>query len=565
MASGAIGYSLHAWSPFENSTIDARFALRGSEPADDVAIVDIDEKTFSELKLQWPFPRSDHGELIRRLHEDGARVIVYDVQFTEPSRDPREDLALYEAARQAGNVVFATTEVNEDGEAGVLGGEQNLKRIGALVAASNLPADTGGVIRRYPYTMLGLPSLAVAAARADGHSVASTRFDGDRALIDFRGPPNTLVHSSFIDVLDGRAKPGKFAGKVVVVGASTPTLQDLHQVSTTGSTPMAGPELQASAIWTALHDNPLQPAPTWLAWLAIVLGGLLAPLASLSLRVLASAALALLAVAAYALLAQLAFDSGVLLVFTYPIMACAVGMVGALAANYLGAFVERNGFLRQLHDSQIEMIDRLASAVESRDLETGAHIRRIGLLCERVALELGWSATDAEMLRHASAMHDIGKIGIPDRVLLKAGKLDEQEWEIIRAHTTTGGDILADSQNPHVQMAEQIARHHHERWDGTGYPDRLAGEQIPLPARICAVCDVYDALLSKRSYKEAWSLKQALEELRQGSRAHFDPAIVEAFLRIAGTITQELEDPSPAFAAAKGEAGAVVGASAPAS
>jgi HD-GYP domain-containing protein (c-di-GMP phosphodiesterase class II) len=371
--------------------------------------------------------------------------------------------------------------------------------------------------------------------------VLRSRFSGGSALIDFRGPPGTIAQHSFVDVLRGRVARSAIAGKIVVVGASTPTLQDLHQTSTTSTTPMAGPELQANAIWTALHGNPLQPAPGWMAWLAIALAALLVPLLSLRLRVLASLLVGLAVATAYALLAQLAFDSGNVLVVTYPAIALATGCIAMLAAHYIGAFMERNSFLRQLQESQLEMIHRLVAAVEARDAETGGHVQRIGILCERLALELGWSPGDAEMLRHASAMHDIGKIGVPDRVLLKAGALDEEEWEIVRAHTTAGGEILADSANPHVRAAEHIARSHHERWDGTGYPEGLAGEQIPIEARICAVCDVYDALLSKRSYKESWQLDAVLAEIRRGTGTHFDPAVVDAFLRIAETLDDELE------------------------
>jgi putative two-component system response regulator len=136
------------------------------------------------------------------------------------------------------------------------------------------------------------------------------------------------------------------------------------------------------------------------------------------------------------------------------------------------------------------------------------------------------------MLRHASAMHDVGKIGIPDSVLLKPGKLDAGEWEIMRSHTTKGAEILAGSQSPLLQMAEAIARTHHERWDGSGYPNGLEGEEIPLAGRICAICDVYDALGSARPYKNPWTPQEVLEEIARGSGTHFDPAIVTAFLAL---------------------------------
>ncbi len=539
IAGGAAAYLADAWPRLENDSIDMRFSLRKAERPHDVVVVAIDDRTFSDLQLQWPFPRRFHARIIERLRADGAAAIAYDAQFTEES-DPRDDLALYEAVKRAGNVVLATTEVDSAGHTNVLGGDAHLRRIHATAAAANLPADAGGVIRRYPYSLLGLKSFAVAAAEIAGSPPPSSAFSHETALIDFRGPPGTIETVSFSDVLEGRIPAKTFADKTVVVGATTATLQDLHSTATTSSAPMAGPEIQANAIWTALHDNPLKPAEAWLVWIAIALAGAVAPLAALRFRVLVSAAIAGALAAAYLGLAQLAFDSGTVLLVTYPLAAWIIGTIGMVAANYVAAFIERNAFARQLRASQLELIQRLAQAVETRDTETGEHVRRIGRLSRQLALELGWSPAEAERLQHASAMHDIGKIGIPDSILLKPGKLTDDEWEIIRRHTTAGAEILSGSANPLVRMAEDIARSHHERWDGGGYPAGLSGEQIPLAARICAVVDVYDALLSKRTYKEAWSLEQALTEMRRESGTHFDPQVLAAFLRLAPHLTDEL-------------------------
>jgi HD-GYP domain-containing protein (c-di-GMP phosphodiesterase class II) len=549
VAFGVVSYETDLWPRLENQTLDLRFGERKPSRPPGLVVVAIDDKTFSDLRRQWPFPRSLHAALIRRLHTDGAKTIVYDVQFTEPSSPP-QDLALYRAVAQAGRVVLATTEVDAAGHTNVLGGDANLRRVGAVAAASNLPADPGGVIRRYRDSELGLKTLAVAAARMSGRPISASRFRPNGAPIDFRGPPGTIRTVSFSDVLRGSVPARTFAGKVIVVGASAPTLQDVHQTSTASTEPMAGPEIQANAIWTALHGNPLQPASQWLALLAIMLLGLAAPLASLRLRVPLSAAAALLLATAYVVLAQLAFDSGTILVVSYPLAAWGLGMIGMVAANYVAALVERDAFSRRLSESQLELIQRLAHAVEFRDTETGEHIQRIGFLCERLALAIGWQQADAEMLRHASAMHDIGKIGIPDRVLLKPGKLDDEEWAIIHTHPATGGEILAGSTNPLLQMAEDIARTHHERWDGSGYPAGLKGEAIPLVGRICAVCDVYDALLSKRSYKDSWRPEDAVAEIQRGSGTHFDPDLVAAFVRLAPALRDELDSASVADRAA---------------
>jgi len=540
--SGSLAYGLSAWPRLESSTLDMRFGVRGPAgvPAD-VVVVAVDDKTLSDLQLQWPFSRALHATVIDRLHADGARAIAYDVQFTEPSSSQRADLALYHAIARARDVVLATTEVDPSGHTNVLGGDANVRAAHAVASASNLPADARSIIRRYPYSLLGLRSFAVAAAQAGGHRISRASFEHGGALIDFRGPPGTIRTLSFSDVLRGRVSPQAIAGKIVVVGVSAPTLQDVHLTSTTSATPMAGPEIQADAIWSALHGNPLRSAPPWLALLAILLCATAAPLASVRFRVLVSAVIAACVVGLYLIVAQIAFQSGTVLVLSYPLAGWVIGTIGMVAANYVAALVERNAFQRRLSESQLELIQRLAQAVESRDVETGEHIHRIGMLCERLALAIGWRPRDAEMIRHASVMHDIGKIGIPDRVLLKPGALDGEEWEVVKAHTTLGARILAESENPLVQMAESIARCHHEHWDGTGYPAGLSGDEIPLAARICTVVDVYDALLSRRSYKQAWPIADVLAEIAGGSATHFDPALVQAFLRIAPDLTAKLD------------------------
>jgi response regulator RpfG family c-di-GMP phosphodiesterase len=235
---------------------------------------------------------------------------------------------------------------------------------------------------------------------------------------------------------------------------------------------------------------------------------------------------------------------------TAPLFALALGTAGMLVVSYLTANSERTVLgwavrrrTEQLRDAQLEVITRLVQAAESRDGDTGDHINRIGRMCERLALEIGFDSARATMLRHASAMHDVGKIGIPDSVLLKPGTLDDAEWETMRSHAAKGAEILAGSASPMIQMAERIARTHHERWDGSGYPLGLKGEQIPLEGRICAICDVYDALGSTRPYKAAWPRVNVLAEIARGSGTHFDPALVTAFLAIASELGRD-DDPS---------------------
>ena len=184
----------------------------------------------------------------------------------------------------------------------------------------------------------------------------------------------------------------------------------------------------------------------------------------------------------------------------------------------------------ELHKSRLELIQRLGYAAERRDTDTGAHIVRMSRYCEAVARALGMSAEESEQILNTSPLHDVGKIAIPDSILLKPGPLTPDEFEIMKTHAAIGGAMLANSDSAFLRMAEQIARTHHERWDGNGYPMGLRGEEIPIAGRICAVCDVFDALTSERPYKKAWTLDAAVKEIKKMSGTFFDPAVVEAFM-----------------------------------
>ncbi len=183
----------------------------------------------------------------------------------------------------------------------------------------------------------------------------------------------------------------------------------------------------------------------------------------------------------------------------------------------------------ELDAARLEVLDRLALAAEFRDEDTREHTRRVGARAARLAAALGLDPVAVELIGQAAPLHDVGKVGVPDAILLKPGPLDDDELERVRAHTEIGRRILAGSTSPVLRMAEAIAHTHHERWDGTGYPRGVAGETIPLAGRIVAVADVFDALTHVRPYKPAWPAERAHAELRAQAGRQFDPAVVEAF------------------------------------
>ena len=182
-----------------------------------------------------------------------------------------------------------------------------------------------------------------------------------------------------------------------------------------------------------------------------------------------------------------------------------------------------------LDDARLEMLHRLARASEYRDDDTGDHTQRVGRTSELVARKLDLSEEDVMLIRHAATLHDVGKIAIPDHILLKPGKLTEEEFELMKTHVATGAEMLAQSRSPLLQIAERIALTHHEWWDGSGYPAGLRGDEIPLPGRIVAIADVFDALTHDRPYKRALPLEMAVAEIDSLRGRQFDPSVVDAF------------------------------------
>lgn len=304
-------------------------------------MVAIDDVTFGELRLRYPFPRSVHARVVDRLRVAGARVIAYDVQFTEPT-EPAEDNALLDAVARAGNVVLATTEVDERGRSNVFGGEDVVRDVGARVGDAVALTDPGGVVRRMAHSPQGLTSFAIAAAEvATGRRIAPGALRGKSVPIDYRGPPGTIESVSFSRVLRGRIDPDRLRGKIAVVGASAPSLQDVHATPTSGEGLMAGPEIEANEIDTALRGFPLQPAPGVVNVVVILLLALVPPAAALRLRPLPGLGAAAAVGALFAVGTQIAFHAGWITSFVYPLVALLLAILGTLAVDYLLEAMER--------------------------------------------------------------------------------------------------------------------------------------------------------------------------------------------------------------------------------
>lgn len=185
---------------------------------------------------------------------------------------------------------------------------------------------------------------------------------------------------------------------------------------------------------------------------------------------------------------------------------------------------------RELNRTRLQIVQRLGKAAEFRDEETGDHIIRMSHMCAFLAKKIGWSDAQCELILNASPMHDIGKIGVPDAILKKPGGLDDPEWELMSAHALIGAKLLEGDDSDLLVMAREIALTHHEKWDGSGYPYGLKAEEIPVSGRIAAIADVFDALLSVRPYKKAWTLEEVVKFFNDHKAKHFDPDLVDVFI-----------------------------------
>ncbi|TGM03646.1 response regulator [Leptospira barantonii] len=218
------------------------------------------------------------------------------------------------------------------------------------------------------------------------------------------------------------------------------------------------------------------------------------------------------------------FDAGAVDYITKPISSA---IVKARVKTHLS--LVRN---EELRETRLQIIQRLGLAAEYKDNETGLHVIRMSHYSRIIALASGFSPDCAEDLLHASPMHDIGKIGIPDHILQKQGKLTPEEWAVMQKHPAIGAEIIGDHDSRLLQLAKTIAQNHHEKWNGSGYPNALREDEIPVEARIVALADVFDALTTKRPYKKAWEISDAIEYIRNESGKHFDPNLIPVFLDV---------------------------------
>jgi adenylate cyclase len=355
----------------EAQTIDTRFSIRGTQrPPSNLLLVAVNDVTFSQFSSQgvadqWPFPRRYHARVINTLHRDGARLIAVDMQFTEQT-DPTDDNDLVQAVANAPGTVLVTTEVAAHGQTNIFGGNSVLAQIGAVPANAAVVPDPGGEIRRDPLQIQGLDTMAWAIAKRAQPGLRPP--SQTPTWIDYAGPPMTIPTVAYSQVYNGQVPASLIRGKIVIIGATAPSLQDVHATPTSGGGVMAGPEIQANAVSTFLRGGPLRSTGLAADLVLIVLLGAAAPLCSLGLRRARLArALPIALGALYILGVQLLFDDGWIIPLIAPLLALAVGLVGTLGVDYMSASFEHERvfdlFSRFVPDAVVKEVVQEADGV----------------------------------------------------------------------------------------------------------------------------------------------------------------------------------------------------------
>jgi adenylate cyclase len=345
---GVAAYATHLLRRTELQTIDQRYSIRGSrKPPSNIVFVAISleaEKELEEHRLdaRSPLPRKFDAEVIDHLRQAGAKAIAMDMEFTHPTNEEEDDDLIEAVGRAHGKVALATTNIGASGETKIFGGAPKLlHEIGARPADARLTLDPDGSVRRFERQYNQLESFPVVSAELmSGHSLAASTFGSGSLPIDFVGPPESFHSISYTKVLLGQFPRGTFQGKLAIVGASSPILQDLHTTPTTNGT-MPGSEIWANATATLLEGVPLRDVPGWVNVLAVLILGAVVPIGSLRVRqwrsLLSAVALAL----AFTIAVQVAFDGGWIASFVYPLLALALGTLGTLGVLYVSETIER--------------------------------------------------------------------------------------------------------------------------------------------------------------------------------------------------------------------------------
>ncbi|MFC2022430.1 CHASE2 domain-containing protein [Chloroflexota bacterium] len=541
-------------NPFHNINLKLSDLLFVPErPSPNIVVAGVDDDTFDTYGVWENWSRSLHIQAIDNLSNAGAKVIGFDILFSDRSSD---DVMLAEAMESAGNVVLPLVGTEHQPSTDpkttythILSPTPLLEKASIGVGHANILPDPDGTIRRLPlvirdssgqtYPALSLTVLHTLFAmslpkeylRQDGvlHLLSrdipvDTRYC---FRIDFAPEDASRPYISYGDVISGDFDPLLVENKIVLIGmTATGELDKWAVPASAGKVP--GVFIHAATIDNILNQRFLVEVDvgTNLMVMLLLLGitGFSLP----RLGLLRGGIVVGILFAGYLIASFLAFENGYILNILYPLSILPVSYVGNVVIQNTFTVIENSRLNQEVADGYKSTIKALAASIDAKDHYTRGHSQRVTEFALLGATSLPMSQEELEVLEYAGILHDIGKIGIPDGILGKPSSLTSEEFTIIRQHPVIGGKIIKDI--PFLEEARNLAKHHHEKYDGSGYPDGLAGNDIPLGARLLAVADTFDAMTSDRAYRPAMNVDDALTELRKCSGTQLCPVAVEAFI-----------------------------------
>jgi len=522
-------------------------------PSSNIVVAGIDDDAL-EIHGAWAnWPRSLHIRAINNLINAGARVIGFDILFTDNSPD---DGLLAAEIESAGNVVLPLVGTNHQPSndpratySYILSPVPELERATTNLGHANILPDADGVVRRLPLVIRDnegqiYPALSLAVlhtlfnaelpqeyAREDRMLKLLSRSipvdEGYNYRVNYTPDNSSRPYLSYRDIISGDFDQSMVENKVVLIGMTATGELDKWAV------PVSGGKIPGVYIHATTTDNMLrqqhlvevnQGTNLLIMLLLVGITGLSLPHLGLRWGGLVTAALFV----GYLIISFLIFENGYILNILYPLSILPVSYISNVFILNGATLIENSRLNQKVTEGYKSTIKALAASIDAKDHYTRGHSQRVTEFALLGASSLPMSSEELEILEYAGILHDIGKIGIPDSILRKPGPLTQEEWEIIRQHPEIGANIIEDI--PFLEEARNLAMHHHERYDGGGYPQGLAGENIPLGSRLLAVADTFDAMTTDRAYRKALTTDDALNELRKVCGMQLCPVAVEAFI-----------------------------------
>ncbi|MFC1991124.1 CHASE2 domain-containing protein [Chloroflexota bacterium] len=522
-------------------------------PSPNIVIVGIDDDTFETYGKWASWPRSLHIQAINNLSNAGAKVIGFDILFTDIAFD---DEVMAAAMESAGNIVLPLVgseyQPSSDPKityTHILSPVSPLEQASVNIGHANLSPDPDGTVRRLPLVIADsngqtYPAFSLSVL----HTLFATpppqeysRQDGALHLLDrdipvdtnyrfrinFTSEDQSRPYISYRDVIKGDFDPLVVENKIVLIGMTATGELDKWAV------PISADKTPGVFVHAATIDNILRHQfltevgiGTNLMIMLLLVGITGFALPRLGLRwggVIVGALFA-----GYLVSSFITFENGYILNILYPLLLLPIIYVSGILLQNAATVIENARLNQKVSDGYKSTIIALAASIDAKDHYTRGHSQRVTEYALMGALRLSMSREELEILEYAGILHDIGKIGIPDSILTNSNSLTPEEWGIVRRHPTIGANITKDI--PFLEESRKLLLHHHEKYDGTGYPDGLHGDDIPLGARLLAVADAFDSMTSDRSYRAARSTEQAIEELQKCSGKQFCPVAVSSFI-----------------------------------